>query len=168
MNMRVRNSIRYILFSVVLFVGNNVINLSAQAPVQSIFDLLTKGGANKGKVTITQSSYIRGVVGKRPESFIAMDTQDGYSKMKGYRIQVYSGNRLNSKNIAEERARRIAEVKPEYSTYVQYKAPFWRLHVGNFLTYQEAQAAMYQLKSAAPSYAKEMIVVRDQVFIQQL
>lgn len=161
-------SYRFVREVVSLFVLGSAFGLvQAQAPAQSIFDHLTKGGAYKGKVTITQSPQIRSVVGKRPESFMAMDGQDGYSKMKGYRIQIYSGNRSNSKAIAEERARRISEAKPEYSTYVKYKAPFWRLHVGNFLSYQEAQLALHQLRSALPAYAKEMIVVRDQVFVQQ-
>ncbi|MDO4695686.1 SPOR domain-containing protein [Porphyromonas sp.] len=159
-------SILYIL-SLSLLVCISESSVYAQAPVQSIFDLLTQGGPGRGKVTITQSSFIRSVVGRRPESFIAVDNQDGFSKMKGFRIQIYSGNRPNSKSIAEERARRVSELKPEYNTYVKYKAPFWRLHVGNFLTYQEAQAAMHQLKNAVPMYSKEMIVVRDQVFIQQ-
>lgn len=167
-DMKVRYLMRYIRFFVLIVPVFCIGSMSAQVPVQSIFDLLKQGGPHKGKITITQSSHIRRVVGQRAESLIGMDAHDGISKMKGYRIQIYSGNRTNSKSIAEERARRISELKPEYSTYIKYKAPFWRLHVGNFLTYQEAQAAMHQLKAAVPSYAKEMIVVRDQVFIQQL
>ncbi len=164
----IRNELRYILLlCLTLLASIGTESVLAQGPAQSIFDVLLKNDGRKGRITITQSDYIRGVVGRRPAGLMTVDDQEGFTKIRGYRIQVYSGNRTNSKSIAEQRERHINETNPEYNTYVIYNAPFWRLHIGNFLSYQEAQAAVRQLKADFPTYAKQMIVVRDMVFVSQ-
>lgn len=142
--------------------------LHAQSPSQSIFDYLSKG-SNRGTVTIMQSSEIRALVGRRPDAFVtgAGNTKlegEGYAKIRGYRIQVYSGNRPNSKSIAHSRERLVNELMPEYNSYILFKAPFWRLHVGNFLNYQEAQMALKEFRKTFPAFAREIIVVRDVVY----
>ena len=44
-----------------------------------------------------------------------------------------------------------------------YKAPYWRLKVGDFLTREEAVAVMAELKKSFASLAGEMIIVRDRI-----
>lgn len=82
----------------------------------------------------------------------------------GYRIQLFSGNNARTaKNEAASRASLIDSQFPEYATYVNYEAPYWRLKVGDFRSYEEASAALSRLKSAMPSYSREMRVVRDRI-----
>lgn len=86
----------------------------------------------------------------------------------GYRIQLFSGNNARTaKNEATKRATQVESLFPEYATYVNYDAPYWRLKVGNFRNYEEASAALSRLKAALPSYAREMRVVRDRINISE-
>lgn len=82
----------------------------------------------------------------------------------GYRIQAFSGNNARqSQAEAQNRASLIAAAFPEHETYVSFDAPYWRLKVGDFKTYEEASAALSILKSHFPAYAREMRLVRDRI-----
>lgn len=81
----------------------------------------------------------------------------------GYRIQVYSGSNSNSKREAESREASITSRFPSMRTSIIYKAPSWRLRVGDFRTRDEAKIALEELKQAFPGYAKELTVVVDRI-----
>lgn len=82
----------------------------------------------------------------------------------GYRIQVFAGNNSRTaQGTANSRAAEISAEFPQWSTYVVFKAPYWRLKVGDFPSSEEALAALSMLKKQFPAYAKEMRVVRDRI-----
>ena len=82
----------------------------------------------------------------------------------GYRIQAYSDNNYKTaKASAQKRARDIAMKFPQYRSYISYKAPAWRLRIGDFKTQREAQAALQRIKSVYPKFAREMVIVRDRI-----
>ena len=84
----------------------------------------------------------------------------------GYRIQAYSDNNYKTaKAAAQQRARDIAMKFPQYRSYISYKAPSWRLRIGDFKTQREAQAALQRIKSVYPKFAREMVIVRDRINI---
>ena len=84
----------------------------------------------------------------------------------GYRIQAYSdNNHKTAKAAAQQRARDIAMKFPQYRSYITYKAPSWRLRIGDFKSRQEAQAALQRIKSVYPKFAREMVIVRDRINI---
>lgn len=84
----------------------------------------------------------------------------------GYRIQAYSDNNYKTaKASAQKRARDIAMKFPQYRSYISYKAPAWRLRIGDFKTRHEAQAALQRIKSVYPKFAREMVIVRDRINI---
>jgi len=84
----------------------------------------------------------------------------------GYRIQAYSDNNYKTaKAAAQKRARDIAMKFPQYRSYISYKAPSWRLRIGDFKTKREAQAALQRIKSVYPKFAREMVIVRDRINI---
>jgi len=86
------------------------------------------------------------------------------SRSVGYRIQAYSdNNHKTAKSNAQKRARDIAMKFPQYRSYISYKAPSWRLRIGDFKTQREAQAALHRIKSVYPNYAREMVIVRDRI-----
>ena len=86
------------------------------------------------------------------------------SRSVGYRIQAYSdNNHKTAKANAQKRARDIAMKFPQYRSYISYKAPSWRLRIGDFKTQREAQAALQRIKSVYPKYAREMVIVRDRI-----
>lgn len=85
------------------------------------------------------------------------------SRGVGFRIQAYSDNQSTAKTAAQKRARDIAMKFPQYRSYISYKAPSWRLRIGDFKTRQEAQEALRRIKSVYPKYAREMVIVRDRI-----
>ncbi len=84
----------------------------------------------------------------------------------GYRIQAYTDNNpKTAKAAAQKRARDIAMKFPQYRSYISYKAPAWRLRIGDFKTQQDAKAALNRIKSVYPKFAREMVIVRDRINI---
>ena len=84
----------------------------------------------------------------------------------GFRIQAYTDNNpKTAKAAAQKRARDIAMKFPQYRSYISYKAPAWRLRIGDFKTQKEAQAALQRIKSVYPNFAREMVIVRDRINI---
>lgn len=84
----------------------------------------------------------------------------------GFRIQAYTDNNAKTaKAAAQKRARDIAMKFPQYRSYISYKAPSWRLRIGDFKTQREAQAALQRIKSVYPKFAREMVIVRDRINI---
>ena len=86
------------------------------------------------------------------------------SRGVGFRIQAYTDNNpRTAKAAAQRRARDIAMKFPQYRSYISYKAPAWRLRIGDFKTQREAQAALHRIKSVYPKFAREMVIVRDRI-----
>ena len=84
----------------------------------------------------------------------------------GFRIQAYTDNNSKTaKAAAQQRARDIAMKFPQYRSYISYKAPSWRLRIGDFKTQRDAQAALQRIKSVYPKFAREMVIVRDRINI---
>lgn len=84
----------------------------------------------------------------------------------GYRVLAYiSNNTRKAKAQANRRARDIALRFPQYRAYFTYKAPTWRLRIGDFDDEDDAKRALRQLRAAFPQYAKEMTVIHDNINI---
>lgn len=85
----------------------------------------------------------------------------------GYRIQAFSGNNARTaKRDADNRAAAINEKYPEYATYVTFDSPYWRLKVGDFNNYDDAAAALAEMKRSFPTFSREMRLVRDRINIK--
>lgn len=143
--------------------------LQAQNKVEraEIFDALEAEVPREGSVTINQPEFLRLLVGNaaslknRPQE--VKPTTTFPSRRMGYRLQVYTGNLSTSKRDAQRRARAIAAQFPTERTYLHFKAPFWKLHVGNYATREEAQATLSKMRNAFPSFAAEISIVRSQI-----
>ena len=82
----------------------------------------------------------------------------------GYRILVYHTNKSkNAKANAQKRAKDITMKFPQYQFYFTYKAPTWRLRVGDFVDEESAHLALKQLRQAFPMYSKEMTIIHDNI-----
>ena len=94
---------------------------------------------------------------RRTDGFIA-------NRSVGFRIQAFSDNNYrNAKQNAQARARVIAAKFPHMRTYLSYKAPTWRLRVGDFRNKEDAQKALSALKHSFPAYSGEFSIVRDRI-----
>ena len=90
---------------------------------------------------------------------------DGNFATQGYRIQLFSDNKRNSREEAELRSDVVAQDMPQIPIYVTYLSPFWRLRVGDYRTFEEANAQMQQLKKKFPKYSVEMRIVKDEIVL---
>ena len=126
---------------------------------QDIFTQITTQSSG-GNVTITQSNWLRNLVGKT-----TFHTARSSVHM-GYRIQVYTSNMRGAKQEAYRLASRVRGAAPELSTYVTYSAPFWRLSVGDYSSRQEAQQQLNALRAAHPQLMREAYIVREKVRIR--
>ena len=64
------------------------------------------------------------------------------------------------KNSSNLQSRQEVE---QYQFYFNYKAPTWRLRLGDFADEEAAHRALKQLRQAFPLYAKEMTIIHDHI-----
>ena len=127
--------------------------------VRNIFDELALIKEGEGTVFVTQSPDIAALVHNRPSLITKDDLQAGYT----YRIQVFSSNDTNARSTASYRARQLKDAYPEIETDVLYKAPFWSVRTGSFVTREEARDFIARLKGRFPAFAREMYVVPSKI-----
>ncbi|MDR0575506.1 MAG: SPOR domain-containing protein [Tannerella sp.] len=159
---------RSILFTVLTFItaicGCGVI--CAQSPQFSIFDSFEKyPKSGEGMVVIHQPDALKRLVGTRIDSE-NIDVLNGktYLVTKGYRIQVYSGNNhRTSKDEAFSLQSKIKELYAGIDTYVTYNAPFWKLHIGNYRSFEEASFMLRELRGAFPQKKNEIYIIEDDI-----
>ena len=138
----------------------------AQSPHYSIFESLERQPKpDEGEVVIHQSDAIKRLVGTRIDSD-NIDVLNGKSFIitKGYRIQVYNGN--NQRTSMEEASSlqvKLKELYPGIDTYRIFEAPFWKLHIGNFLTFEEASITLRELHKTFPQRKKEIYIIEDNI-----
>lgn len=139
---------------------------SDNSSVEGIVERINSHEPGKGTVLLIQDMAITERIGK-PGTNRITDNSERFVEVNGYRIQVFAGNNQRvSKNEAYNKESEIKSIFPEYSTYVGFTAPFWRLRVGDFQSFQEAQQAISKLRSKFPSYGREMSIVKDKVRIK--
>lgn len=137
---------------------------------ESIVDKINRPQSGKGSVQIIQDVRIAEKVGRPAKKGFIDESQEGetqYVEMSGWRIQVFSGN--DQRISKREAFRKETDVKtsfPELSTYVKYNAPIWRLCVGDFQTYQDAQKMLVQLRHTFPAYGREMSIVKARIQVK--
>ena len=162
-----KNIMRKLLF-VISLLGMAVVMMQAQVADTSIVQYLERS-VGAGKVKIIQDARLssrlaranaNGTVSALPNNKIV----SSYITVSGYRIQVFSDNHQGKSNY---KAQLIRNLDPTIETYVSFTSPFWRLRVGDFRTYEEANTKLRELKQAFPSFAKEMRIVRESVRVPQ-
>ena len=110
---------------------------------RNILEALEQINPGEGFVTILQDPDLRGIIGSAPAPRTpgVLGRDGNYSILYGYRIA------------------------PTLSSYITFRAPFWRLTVGNFATQEEARQARARLVTVLPAWGRESYVVREKVRI---
>ena len=160
-----KHSIFFTVFTLLLVVGgyNTVF---AQSPHFSIFDSFESNSkSGQGIVVIHQSDAIKQLVGTRIDNE-NVDVTNGktYIIIEGYRIQAYSGNnQRRSKDEATSLQTQIKELYPDIEADVRYNAPFWKLHVGNYRSFEEASFMHRELRRIFPQKKNEIYIIEDEI-----
>src|SRR5690554_499453 len=138
------------------------------SPRNQILQELNSDQPGKGSVRVYEDERISGVLGRpmaptRPV-YTSADGSTQYYKMRGFKIQAFSGNnQRTSRDEANRKQSLISNQYPQHETVVLFESPFWRLRVGNFQTRAEAEEVMQELRNSFPSFGKEMYIVVDEV-----
>ncbi len=164
------------LFLITLFC--QALFVSAQQPVSntdnekknSILEELNTQRRGQGNIMVYQDEAIKGVLAKpNPANLPVYTSEDGttqYVKMRGYRIQVFSGNdQRKSRDEAYSKQRLINNSFEGIETDVYFRSPRWILRAGNFRTRQEADIVLRQITKQFPNFGKEMYIISDTVKI---
>lgn len=86
------------------------------------------------------------------------------NNFNGYRIQIYSDAGNNSKSKAIEVQGVFAKTNPDYSSYLTFSEPYYKVRVGDFRTRIDAEKL---LKSIIEVYPAAFIVADKIVFDPQ-
>lgn len=147
-----------------LFAGAQVPADSTALAVPTIADRIV----SSGKARINQPEALNRRLVKVVKDEPAAAGPSAKASVGGYRVLLFSGNNARTaKADAESRAAAVGERFPEHRTYVTYDAPYWRLKVGDFRSYEDAAAALSELKAAFPSFAREMRMVRERIHVYE-
>ena len=153
--------------------------VSAQTTTQSsgrnnnnstIIDELNADRPGQGNVTVYQDEAIKGILSKpAPVNLPVFSSADGsvqYVKLRGYKIQVFSGNdQRKSRDEAYYKQRLINDSFSDLETVVFFNSPRWILRAGNFKTREEANEVMNEMRRQFPGFGKEMYIISDTVKI---
>ena len=150
-----------LLFSLVLSCAVSVSAQSYSADTTIVQSL--NRSMNGARVVLHQDSVLDMRL-SRNSGALKID-KEGNIATQGYRIQLFSDNKRNSREEAELRSDDVAGDMPEIPIYVTYLSPFWRLRVGDYRTYEEANAQMQILKKKFPKYSVEMRIVKDEIVL---
>ena len=156
-------------FLLMLFLSSTLF-AQQTSPRNQILQELNSDQPGKGSVRVYEDERISGVLGRsiaptRPV-YTSADGSTQYYKMRGYKIQAFSGNnQLTSRNEATRKQQQIHSAFPQHEAVVMFDSPFWRLRVGNFEKRAEAEEVMQEIRRAFPSFGREMYIVVDEVKI---
>lgn len=118
------------------------------------------------KVTLVQDTAILALLGQPgvnvPQNIVIVQNHPCL-QMMGYRIQVFSSNnQYSAKTEAFRRETAIKQSMPDMPSYVRYQAPFWRVRVGDFQTYEDAYAKLVEFRKTF-AFGREMSIVRETI-----
>ncbi len=86
---------------------------------------------------------------------------------KGYRVQLFSSNQAKSaREAAFSIEKRVLAKHPEFAIYVTYQAPFWKVRVGDCITYDAAVQLRQFMATEFPELKSEIYIVPDQINIK--
>lgn len=93
--------------------------------------------------------------------------QGEIAEINGYRVQIFSSNRQQTaKSEALQLEKEITD-KVSMPVYVLYMTPFWKVRLGNFRTFDEANTFKNQFLAQFPQLQGDTYVVRDKIQVLQ-
>ena len=88
--------------------------------------------------------------------------------VSGYRVQVLS---TTNRAAATQARAKLMQLFPEYSTYMDYQSPYFRIRIGDFLQRDSAAGLQEQLGPYFPNgvfTVKDRIKIDPEVLLQQV
>jgi len=128
---------------------------------RTIVDDLQRPVAGEGTVTVEAEKAVNDLIGI--PALVGENTETE-AKIDGFRIMVYIGNDpKKSKSEAAYRQAQIQEKFPEINAYIRYEAPNWKVVAGDFLSRENAESEMRNIRKQFPEFGREMYILQDKI-----
>lgn len=121
----------------------------------TIFDVMPN-------VVLHQDSLVRQLV---MDKVFGRELQD--VEVAGFRVQIYSSNHQQMAKQEAIRLEKEMQDKLDVPVYVSYMPPFWKVRIGDFATYEDAQEFKNGFIQQFPELMGDTYVVRDQVILKR-
>lgn len=105
----------------------------------------------EGSVTVIQSSLVDSVLRQYEGLRLKIMENPDNKAIPGYRIQIFFDSGLNSSDRARQLRDEFLLKFPEIPAYVNWKAPNYRVRVGDFRNRLEAERTMQLIMADYPS-----------------
>lgn len=119
---------------------------TAMAQNNDLFYQINEQQPEYGKISVTQDSILYKMV----DIYADANKREGVS---GYRIQIFSGSGQNARATMSTTSQQFLKNFPDFDPaqiYTEYKAPYFKLCVGDFRSRGEANAFYHQIRSLYP------------------
>ncbi|MBO4665618.1 MAG: SPOR domain-containing protein [Paludibacteraceae bacterium] len=113
-------------------------------------------------VVVHQDSLVRQLLFEKASGVTAQPVD-----VAGYRVQIYSSNHQQTAKLEAMRLEKEMQEKLDIPVYVTYTPPFWKVRIGDFATYEEAQEFKNSFIREFPELLGDTYVVRDQVTLKR-
>ena len=141
----------------IILLFSHFIFLNVRAQPQ-IFQDLNNTKPGWGKITLIQDQKIEGWIGKH------IDINQKAKGFPGYRVQVYFGSGSDAKSIANKIRSELNNQYNDWSSYLTYEAPYFKVRVGDFRNRNEAYKAFKIIQSSYPG----AFIVEDLISLPSL
>ena len=148
--------IKYILVLLIL-ISVSVVGFSQDSKTEAsnIFVEL-QNNSTGGTIKIHESPTIRIEMEKHLKSFAKK------KGIQGYRVQIFFGSSKSAKRLANEARVKFISTNGDVKAHINYKAPYFKVRVGDYRTQSEAIKLLTQIKQEYP----EAFIVKDIIDIE--
>lgn len=120
--------------------------LCAKAQTNDLFLQLNEQHDGYGKISVLQDTKLYKMV----DIFADANKREG---MNGYRVQIFSGSGQNARATMLSISQQFLRNFPDFDNaqiYSEYKAPYFKMCVGDFRSKGEANAFYHKIKNLYP------------------
>jgi hypothetical protein len=152
---RCKNWMSRIVF-IIISVVYSIQILNAQTERPAIIQKLQK--KEGGQVQVIQDNRI-------DQMMLRITQQNaGKNTIRGFRVKIFSDYSADARKLANEARGKFITYFPETETYIDIKAPDWRVYVGNYRTITDALRAKKQIEK----YFGSPIIIEADIDINKI
>ena len=115
--------------------------------------------ADDGRVVVIQDERVESVLHDYEMLRMKIMENPDNKAIPGYRIQIFFDSGLNSSDRARQAKDEFQRTYPEIPAYISWKAPNYRVRIGDFKTRLEAERTMQLILSDYPN----AWVIKDEI-----
>lgn len=121
--------------------------------------LASAQSSNYGKVTVYQDPLVDTVLQQYEILRLKIMENPDNKAIPGYRIQIFFDSGINSSDRARQARDEFLALYPEVPAYVSWKAPNYRVRVGDFRSRLEAEKVLQSILIGYPN----AWVIKDEI-----